>query len=322
MIREKTVLILGAGASRPYNYYTGFELLQKIHKETDHHTRNLYKELINLGYEKQEIIDFNQALHDSGENSVDSFLEYRENKIFWEIGKISMAYLLSGIENSSIGKFYGFENDNWYHHFYNSLRTSFDNFDRNNFAVITFNYDRSFEQYLFTRLKSFGKSDEECAKKLANIDIIHLYGKLDNFPWENVDNDKKREYGHQPNGDRLIETSKGIKIIPESTNVRTDKTFQKSYSILKGAKKIIFLGLNLLNEKNLNRLYIKSHMVIVPSYERLLKFDAENYQVLGTALNLKTAERERIKNFFKENIFLGHPSHSCTDFLRENVTLY
>lgn len=321
MITNRTVFILGAGASKPYRYYTGYELLQKIRDGTLYKHEPLCKELLNLGFKLEDITEFNQSLYYSGENSVDSFLEYRDNKDFWNIGKISMAYLLSNREASSTSKFYGLEHDNWYHHLYNSLKTNFDDFDKNNIGIITFNYDRSLEMYLFTRLKSLGKTEEECGLKLANMDIVHLYGKLDDLPWEDVDEEKKREYGLTSTGERLVETSKRIQIIPESKSVEHNESFKKAYSILENAKKIIFLGLDLLNEKNLDRLKINSFIRPRDPIIQTLPPKVSYFTAVGTSLGTRTAERSKIRGYFKKEIFLGKSSHQCTDFLRENVIL-
>jgi predicted DNA-binding antitoxin AbrB/MazE fold protein len=303
-----------------------------------HHTNTdtgLYNELNRLSFGEQDIKNFNQAVYHSGENSIDSFLEYRENKEFWEIGKISMAYILINKEPDSIHKFsvhsknndkFSVCDDNWYHYLYSSyLRTSFDDFDKNNFSVITFNYDRSFEEFLFTRLQSFGKSTLSCAEKLAQIDIIHLYDKLDDFPWETVEKSyKTRGYGTIALGDCLIKTSERIRIIPEDMDVENEESFRKAYKLINEAEKIIFLGLDLRNEKNLKRLGIKSY---ISSIEEPNSYQSGRFKIFGTSLNLKEGEKSRIRKYFNGRIYLElyesdiYDKSNCTNFLRENVIL-
>lgn len=323
MIETKTTFILGAGASKPYNYHTAFELAKKIVDETDHHRNELHAELKNLGYETDDIKYFHDTLKESGENSVDSFLEYRNDKILWEIGKISMAYTLGQCELHSATKFTGFNelnNDNWYHHLYNSLRTSFEDFDKNNIRIVTFNYDRSFEEYLFSRLRTYGKSPEECAEKIENIPIVHLYGKLDNLPWENVDEDTKRKYGEIPRGEQLLSTSKNIQIIPEKESVESVESFQNAYELIESSEKIIFLGIDLLNEKNLDRLNIKNFLTPkrVAESER---FDINHFKILSTGLGLRNEERKSVKQYFENDLYLGGSSQKSTLFLRDHVKL-
>ncbi len=334
MIEENTVFILGAGASKPYGYLTGLELLDEVYWGT-HYTNTdtgLYQELKRLSFDEKDIKEFNRAIYNSGENSIDSFLEYRDNDKFKRIGKIAMAYLLIRKEADSIHKFsvhskdndnFSVSKDNWYHYLYSTyLRTSFDDFNKNNFSVITFNYDRSFEQYLFSRLKTFGNSDSECAEKLSQINIIHLYGKLDDLPWENVDT-SKRGYTSIAAGNRLIETSQRIRIIPEYRDVKKEISFQNANRLINKAERIIFLGLNLLNEKNLDRLSMGSYIDRAESKGP----DARGYKILATSLNLKDAEKNRIREYFKGKIFLEwddsnrYDKSNCTNFLRENVIL-
>lgn len=321
MIENPTTLILGAGASKPYQYQTALELTKEILEQTGHHTKNLYQVLINLGYEKNKFLEFNHALKESGVNSVDSFLEYRSNKDFWKIGKISMTYLLASREGISANNFsiISKNEDNWYHYIYNHLSSSFEDFDKNNLRIVTFNYDRSFEQYLYTRLMTFGRNEDECVQKLENIPIIHLYGKIDNLPWENVDDSTKRKYGDVPTGEKLISTSENIKIIPESDDVKSLKSFQDAYDLLESSDKIIFLGIDLLNQKNLDRLGVNSLITdrIIIEINR-----PSRYKILGTGLGLKSEERRRVELYFNYNIFLGGSHEKSTAFLREHISLY
>ncbi len=57
--------------------------------------------------------------------------------------------------------------------------------ERNKLTVITFNYDRSLEFYLFRSLKSkFDKHDADTADVFEEIKIKHVYGRLAPFYWE------------------------------------------------------------------------------------------------------------------------------------------
>lgn len=78
-----------------------------------------------------------------------------------------------------------FERGDWYQYFCDKLNTSFEEFDQNKISIITFNYDRSLEHSLFTALKnSYAKNDRDCASKLKNIPIVHVYGQLGYLPWQ------------------------------------------------------------------------------------------------------------------------------------------
>jgi hypothetical protein len=60
---------------------------------------------------------------------------------------------------------------------------------RNQVSFVTFNYDRSLEARLFTKIQySFGLDYETALKAFTNIPIVHMYGALGGFPIE----------GHEP----------------------------------------------------------------------------------------------------------------------------
>jgi len=42
----------------------------------------------------------------------------------------------------------------WYEYLFNQLTTRFDDFEKNKLSILTFNYDRSLEFYLFTCMRA------------------------------------------------------------------------------------------------------------------------------------------------------------------------
>ncbi|MDY9922806.1 hypothetical protein [Methanobacterium sp.] len=310
MIKRETVLVLGAGASNPYNYPLGEGLIQEIYHETINDTGTLHQVLRSLNFTKEEIINFSNALIKSQKPSIDAFLEWRED--LRRIGKIAIAYTLIKREKDSLKEFINFNNnDNWYKHFYQSLNTNFEDFDQNKFNVITFNYDRSFEQFLLDALRnSYNKTIDETASKMKKIKIIHLYGNLDDLPWEKWKNGKKRSYGDIPNGDELIETSRGIKIIHDPKELRT---FQEARKMLDNAERIVFIGLNLLNEENLNRLNINSYTDHVGGTDR-------NTKTYGSSYGMTELEMIKVSKYFGGGrIHLGDQNDKSYQFLREMI---
>lgn len=178
MIQKRTVLILGAGASAPYGFPLGQGLLNDI-CNTLFNKEDMKKLFWEMGFDEEIRNEFIQALRFSGRTSVDAFLEHR--KEFLDVGKAAIAAALIPFErHESLFP----EDLKWYQYLFMKLNTSFEEFDLNLISIITFNYDRLIEHYLFTALKnSYGQSDERCAEKLSNIPIIHLYGRLGYLPW-------------------------------------------------------------------------------------------------------------------------------------------
>jgi len=255
MITKKTVLVLGAGASIPFGFPSGKKLVALIADMINGDSVTV-KLLMNHGYDKEYIWEFRKSLVLSGRFSVDEFLEYRNE--FIDVGKEAIAAVLLRFEQT-MNLFNVREESNWYQYLFGQLNTSFDEFNQNKIAIITFNYDRSLEHYLFTALKNaYNKNGEECAEKLNKIPVVHVYGKLGKLPWE------KSQYSLVPFDSVIYPDKMGlyvgrggenIKIIHE--NIEKDPEFNQAFELLMDAEYIYFLGFG-FNETNLKRLRIES----------------------------------------------------------------
>ena len=181
MLSKSTVLVLGAGASKPYDFPTGIELSSEINNQLQGRGHAVFNNLCDVfGFGENAIRRFREAFYFSGKNSVDAFLEHRTE--FLSIGKAATACVLTRYENPS--RLFRYDGHNWLRYLYNNLNTSFEEFGSNKLAIVTFNYDRVVEYFLFTSLKNtYGKSDEECRAALEKIPIIHLHGQLGGLPW-------------------------------------------------------------------------------------------------------------------------------------------
>jgi hypothetical protein len=85
MLDVLTVFVLGAGASAPYEFPTGFELSEQMVQalRPGHSTFNDLRDM--AGKAEEEINGFRDTFHHSGKNSVDAFLArpIRESAVFW-----------------------------------------------------------------------------------------------------------------------------------------------------------------------------------------------------------------------------------------------
>jgi hypothetical protein len=179
MITKPTVLVLGAGASMDYGYPSGAGLLENILKQNNSSEwKWLFrqKEISN-----NDIEQYRNALYLSQQPSVDAFLEHRPE--FIDIGKLTMALYLMSCEEEVVLYDFGIRTKGWYHYLLNSINTGFDEFVENKLSIITFNYDRSLEYFLFTALKNtYNKSDDVIAEVVKKIPIIHVHGYLGPLP--------------------------------------------------------------------------------------------------------------------------------------------
>ncbi|HET8580462.1 MAG TPA: hypothetical protein VFL31_05635 [Nitrospiraceae bacterium] len=124
MLSRRTVLVLGAGASRPYGFPTGKELIKLIHEGTRKPSRHLAEELIECGFQFDLIQEFGRDLKLSSLASIDAFLEHR--KKFRDVGKAAIAAVLIPLEKETSFEEYNVQQENspWYDYLIYSIGES------------------------------------------------------------------------------------------------------------------------------------------------------------------------------------------------------
>lgn len=284
MIEDYTVFILGAGASIPYNYPSGSKLKETVFSILG--SSDTIRKMESMGFDKEYISAFRRGLKFSATSSVDSFLEHRPE--FIDIGKITMAQVLIPIENENT--LFKDGTDKWYPYLFENLITpSFDAFDNNKVCFITFNYDRSLEQFLFIALKNrYGKTDDECASKLRKIPILHLHGKLNDLPWQDKGG---RSYDGKISSDNVLtRAAEEIKIIHE--DIKDDRLFRRAHNYIESADNIFLLGFG-YHRPNLDRLNLNNFAEEDILQDKFIK---------GSSNGLKGAKKRFVNEYFKKDI--------------------
>jgi hypothetical protein len=299
MITHPTVLVLGAGASCPFGFPTGRDLLERIVSQTiQPKVGALGQLLLHCGFDAEEISNFGQTLNFSQRNSVDAFLEHRAAE-YLQIGKAAIAGALSPYETLETLVKKG----DWYRYLFNQLNSSFDDFDKNRLAIITFNYDRSIEQFLYSALRhSYGRGIDESAAKVKAIPIVHLHGSLGKLAEFEANGQR---YGPPFTGGVIQERAKQIKIIHET--VDNEPQFKEAHRLLSEAERICFLGFG-YDPTNLRRLLQPADVLV-------------NKSVVGSAMHLTEAEKSRIRNV-QGSLHLRGPKEDCLSTLRETGILF
>jgi len=224
-ITTPTVFILGAGVSQEYQFPLGYELISRVltHKPAQ------------VEDPKQEI-HFKETLKTNACNSVDEFLE--NNPDFIEIGKKYIADVLLFFENDNNLFPPTARERNFYYLLANLLELGKIDLGENKLTILTFNYERSLEQYLLRVIKSRRRlTDNNAAlEELNRLPIIHLHGSLGSF--SNLVN-SGREYGVRYDGD-VQEAAKSIRIISESETVFPE--YKTLSDIFQAAENVYILG--------------------------------------------------------------------------------
>lgn len=314
MIEKPTVIVFGAGASMSYSFPFGKRLLQLIEQNLNPASTKWIPKLIECGIKSDQVADFKRVLFLSQQSSVDSFLEHRPE--FITVGKLVIALSLIPMEEGN--RLFNFDSRRigCYQYIFDKMTssTSFEQFNENQLAVITFNYDRSFEHYLFTSvMNTYGKSCGECTAVIKKIPIIHVHGSLGKLPWQSSDPDEdKREYTPDTEPKELQIAANQIIIVSEGQD--TSEEFQEAIQYLRGAERVYFLGFG-YNRTNLHRLQIAG----MPPGMRGMNRPILSKHMRGSAMELGLSQVEQIQSEWK--IYLPSRVMSCHEFLRNYAAL-
>jgi len=287
MDERKTVLILGAGASWPYGFYTGAELIKRICERFE----DLHAKLTLDDNKRPELRAegraFAQTLRRSGATSIDAFLEHRPK--LRGTGKVAIASVLLPCEKEDALFDWHSDRaaDHWYGYLWRYLAADGEqHLTQRPVRIVTFNYDRSLEQYLWiTAQNMFGVGPGRAAQLVSRMDIIHVHGQLGRLPWQGGDG-PVIPYGEISPVDwveGVRSAAKGIWLICEGEAARSG--LAKARGFVAHARVLGFLGFG----------YHKTNL------ERLLGGMGKCAgTIAGSALGLTEAERDEVATYIAQ----------------------
>lgn len=295
MLTQHVVLILGAGASIPYGFPSGSTLTNQIVKELKDKGGQFTNDILDSGFEWSFLCEFRQQLDLSFQASIDAFLEHRPE--FISVGKTCIARALIPCETES--NLARGRDRHWYAYMFQKLSATPESFKQNRLSIITFNYDRSLEHFLFLAIKnSYGLSDNDAAELVRTIPIIHLHGDLGKLP---VLDGSGRPFEPTVSPSILKQCASNIKIIHE--DVSANSQFVKAQELIKSTSVICFLGFG-FHPVNIKRIWAeKSGSVFM------------RRTIYGTAYQMPASEQTAVVKQFrthtedykvKEEIQLGN----------------
>lgn len=307
MIKRPTVLILGAGASAPFGFPPGRQLSQDICRGLSREATHFFVLLRECGFDANLIAAFRDALELSGRPSVDVFLEHRPE--FLELGKTAIAASLIAYEiEDKLLEMKG----NWYGYLFRRLGPSLlGDVAQSRLSVITFNYDRSLDHFLFLALQNaFNLKPHEAVRFLKKIPIVHVYGTLGELP--HVGRGGTRPYRRSDPARTVTDAlaaKDSIKIVPEG--VEGDVDFGRALQILGEAEVVCFLGFGYLRD-NVERLGLERRRA--------------GARLWGSAYGVGEGAREPIMTLFsgdpnKRPIRLGAANQDALEFLTRHPIL-
>jgi len=217
LITKHTTFVVGAGASKPYEYPVGTELITEIcnlcvniHNAPG---RGLIELLPNLHYNSTDVREFGECLARSATLSIDRFLESQPKWI--ELGKILIASVLipCDVERNLLPPAGPILDDDWLRFIFDKMHAEKGEFGKNCVSFVTFNYDRCIEHFFHTALVNrYDLRKEQAATQLKQIPIVHVHGILNNLPWQEP---YGPEYGASLSEKSLIRSMNAFKLVCE-----------------------------------------------------------------------------------------------------------
>jgi hypothetical protein len=188
--------------------------------------------------------------------------------------------------------------DSWFNVFFKLLTQNcqIDNLpDRlQKVGIITFNYDRCFEHFMFHALQSYYVIDEHKARMLMQcLDIFHPYGSVGKLPWTKTELTQEQNsagtcpqefinFGGVVTPKNLHTLATGINTFSEGTN---SEELHELRDMLRLSDRVAFLGFA-FHELNLDLLFCDNAGT---------KLGLQvNQKIYGSALGISTSDTERV----------------------------
>jgi hypothetical protein len=273
-MKNQTVYIIGAGASKEADLPTGYELKGIIRslldirfewgrdqKSGDYLITNALRDYVKgVDGQNGDISPFlKEAWHIrdalSQAISIDNFIDaHRGNDALALCGKLSIVRSIIQSERNSLLYFTKDRVDStidfdriektWYLPFFQIITENCGIGDLkqrlNSISLIIFNYDRCIEHFLFHAFINYYRvTEQESSELVSHINIYHPYGKVGYLPWQN--NSKSTEYGAEINPKDLLFIAEGIKTFTEGTNPESSDIIAIREKI-ENASRLVFMG--------------------------------------------------------------------------------
>lgn len=309
MLRDRTLFIVGAGASKEFDFPVGSELAAQIAKKLDIRFEG-FNQPVGAGdfglFEAIKQADGGNAsllqaacwlIRDGIElsYSIDNFIDtHRHDQRVELCGKLAIAKCILDAEKAS--KLHVDRNvddtnpslkatGTWITSLMRVMQNGVQKdqvshfFDNSSFIV--FNYDRCIEHYFYHALQAlYGIAESEAAEVVATMVIHHPYGSVGALPWQGRSNLKSVLFGSRDSSRVIGPLLPNIKTYTEQTESGEDQAIISS--LVEEADTVVFLGFSYLAQ-NLDLLLRRVN-------KRRLR------RVIGTGIGLSTADREIVSN--------------------------
>ena len=274
MFQSKTLIVVGAGASKEVGLPTGNELTDTIADKVDIKFRDFNEQFSGdceitsaLRFHARDVDgrpgDINSYLHacwrirDAMPQaiSIDSFVDDHQGDEMIELcGKLAIVRSILEAEQKSLLFFdphqrnakpnFNRLQETWYNSFMQLLteRCRKENIDQRleGVSFIIFNYDRCIEHFLFHALQNYyGTQPAEAAGLMERLKVFHPYGIVGHLPWQTGDDGTP--FGSSNHGGKLLlSLARQIKTFTE--RIEEEATITAIRQLVQNAEIVVFLG--------------------------------------------------------------------------------
>ena len=318
---NKTVYVIGAGASSEVKLPTGAELKGKIAD-----LLNIQFDIIKQQRGDRVIGDINPYLHEAWHIckalplaiSIDNFIDAHKNNEKLEIcGKLGIVQSILNAERNSLlfindsGLKISSLSDTWYLPFFRSITENCTVEDLksrfSSISLIIFNYDRCAEHFLSNAIQIYFKiSEDQASEILGSLCVYHPYGSVGALPW--MKKGPSIPFGEKAKPQQLVELLKMIRTFTEGTSPESSNISEIRES-MSSANRIAFLGFA-FHELNLQLLSSKQ------KYENksIVHYFASSF---GISDSDKDLIKRKIKSMYKISPRDHMVNSKCKDFFNE-----
>lgn len=325
MIKQKTTLVLGAGASAPYGLPIARDLREMILRPREDLDRIAFeKHGKRAGAEK-----FRDAFRGCKVKSIDAFLADRAD--FREAGKFLLAANLMLRENpgellTPSTKFGG----DWLATLFElmDMDATVSTFAQNALSIVTFNYDRSFEYALYLHvLHKYGLGEDEARDLALKIPVYHLYSSLGTLRELALPSSIKAEEGEavrpyepQIDYDALFRVAPRLRIVHDELEESSE--YKAGLKAVATAARVLFLGFG-FHPYNVNRIVSRGRAPKSRWRATCCGMTPDQRAVVARSIPQSVdAAKTGMRGPWNEDqfsILWGDPTHDTDQFLRENA---
>ena len=332
MPSKKTVIVVGAGASKEVDLPTGAELKQEIAARL--HFKG--------GIEPSGDLTIGAVIERKGDihryfracqtiraalpqaASIDSFIDARKGESEIELcGKLAIVRsILEAERNSKLFNSGGAKVDfqkiqaTWFNLFWQKVSENCQaeglKERLSSIVLIIFNYDRCVEHFLFHSIKNwYSLHDHEAASLIDGIEIFHPYGTVGSLPWHPLL--PGLPFGAQPSADDLERLAGQIKTFAEGTDPTASDVAKIRNRVVR-ADNLIFLGFA-YHPQNLKLL---RQPVEIPTIER-----GRKVRCFGTGYEISVFDHEVIESNLRTlsrapmSVEIAPLTSTCRDFFND-----